>query len=533
MTASSVAVETTVSSAAACALPARSPRSDWRVRAIASGIAAAALSLLSIGAASAQTIMLTGLPAGTGWITPFTISGDGLVGTGYASNAHSYRWTAADGFEDLGLRAGTYATQAESLSADGSVIVGQTYPLAGRFRAFRWTHASGLVDLGVLPGGDFSYGHGVSRNGLVVVGQANDSSSVYKAYRWSGGVMTPLPPIPNSLLGGATAWGTNFNGSVVVGQDAIGGTDAGYRGFRWTSAGGTQALNPLAGHKSSRAFCVSADGAVIAGVSNPKWIDAPANLVIWSPAGVVTNLGMPANMTEAQPSAISDDGSVIGLLTRTNDGGPRAGMWSAASGTVDLNVYLPTIGIDLAGWVLTRTYGVSGDGRTLVGEGAYHNPDGVYVGGNFVVSLGCLVAPTIANQPDAFTACPSGEARFTVGAGGVGPFTYAWRFGTTPIDPVVNPSAATATLVLTNVQPGDIGSYDCIVTNNCGDVTTIPAALSICAANFNCDGFITFEDFDAFVGGFESGEAAADFNGDGFLTFEDFDVFVVAFEAGC
>jgi len=481
----------------------------------------------------AQTIINTGLPPGISWVTPFTISGNGLVGAGYASNAHSYRWTQEGGFEDLGLRAASYATQATSLSADGEVIVGQSYMIAGRFRAFRWTRASGLVDIGILPGGDFSYGHGVSRNGLVVVGQANDSSSIYKAYRWSGGVMTALPPIPSSLLGGATAWGTNFNGSVVVGQDAIGGADAGYRGFRWTSAGGTQALNPLAGHKSARAFCVSADGAVIAGVSNPKWIDAPAYPVIWSPAGVITNLGLPANMTEAQPSAISDDGSVIGLLTRTSDGGPRAGMWSAASGTVDLNVYLPTIGLDLTGWILTRTYGVSGDGRTLVGEGGYTNPDGVYVGGDFVVSLGCLVAPTIASQPSNFAACPNGSASFTVVPGGVGPFTYVWRAGSTPIDPIANPSAAARTLQLTGIQPGDIGSYDCVVTNNCGDVTSNPAALSICSANFNCDGFITFEDFDAFVVGFESGTAAADFNGDGFLTFEDFDVFVTAFETGC
>jgi len=54
-----------------------------------------------------------------------------------------------------------------------------------------------------------------------------------------------------------------------------------------------------------------------------------------------------------------------------------------------------------------------------------------------------------------------------------------------------------------------------------------------CPADFNQDGFLTFEDFDAFVGAFEAGDAPADFNADGFLTFEDFDAFVAAFEAGC
>ncbi len=54
-----------------------------------------------------------------------------------------------------------------------------------------------------------------------------------------------------------------------------------------------------------------------------------------------------------------------------------------------------------------------------------------------------------------------------------------------------------------------------------------------CPADYNGDGFLTFEDFDAFVGDFEGGVPRADFNADGFLTFEDFDAFVGAFELGC
>ena len=54
-----------------------------------------------------------------------------------------------------------------------------------------------------------------------------------------------------------------------------------------------------------------------------------------------------------------------------------------------------------------------------------------------------------------------------------------------------------------------------------------------CTADFNADGFLTFEDFDMFVESFEIGESKADFDGDGFITFEDFDAFVGAFEVGC
>ncbi len=508
-------------------------------------------------AASGQSIISTDVPAGTGWITPFTISGDGMWGTGYASNAHSYRWTAASGFTDLGIRAGTYATQARSISHDGSVIVGQSYPLSGHFYAFRWTAAGGLVNLGALPGGDFSYGNGVSANGMVVVGQSNDSTSVYRAYRWSAGVMTALPRVAGSISD-AEAWGTNADGSVVVGQDYVGGTASGYRGFRWTSSGGTQTLLPLAGHRSSRAFCVSANGAVIAGVSNLVGIDFSIP-VIWNAAGNVTALSMPANMTEAQPSAISADGSVIGLLARMN-GDPRAGMWTAATGAVDLNAYLPTIGVDMTGWVLTRTYGVSGDGRTIVGEGAYQNPIGVYHQGAFILSLGCTLPPTVRTHPHASSVCPGDTATFTVSASGTGPFTYSWRAGGTPISPQSNPSAGTATLVLTAVLPADVaaGPYDCIVMNPCGDVTSNAAALELAercsladlvgtgGGPVVCgDSTVDGADFIAFINSFAIGDASIDpladvagagddgLEPDGTIDGSDFIAFINSFAIGC
>ena len=54
-----------------------------------------------------------------------------------------------------------------------------------------------------------------------------------------------------------------------------------------------------------------------------------------------------------------------------------------------------------------------------------------------------------------------------------------------------------------------------------------------CGADFNSDGFLTFEDFDEFVTAFEAGNPDSDFNKDGFLDFSDFDDFVQQFESGC
>jgi len=57
--------------------------------------------------------------------------------------------------------------------------------------------------------------------------------------------------------------------------------------------------------------------------------------------------------------------------------------------------------------------------------------------------------------------------------------------------------------------------------------------LSICLADFNSDGFVTGDDFDAFTDAFVSGNAAADLNNDGFVTGDDFDEYVAKFVPGC
>ncbi len=54
-----------------------------------------------------------------------------------------------------------------------------------------------------------------------------------------------------------------------------------------------------------------------------------------------------------------------------------------------------------------------------------------------------------------------------------------------------------------------------------------------CPSDFDGDGFVTGDDFDAFVAAFELGQISSDFNKDGFVTGDDFDAFVAAFESGC
>lgn len=78
-------------------------------------------------------------------------------------------------------------------------------------------------------------------------------------------------------------------------------------------------------------------------------------------------------------------------------------------------------------------------------------------------------------------------------------------------------------------------ALDIIVSNR--DSNTVQVfvndATNQCPSDFNGDGFVNGDDFDAYVLEFVNGALAADFNGDGFTTGDDYDAFATAFQAGC
>ena len=92
------------------------------------------------------------------------------------------------------------------------------------------------------------------------------------------------------------------------------------------------------------------------------------------------------------------------------------------------------------------------------------------------------VCPSVTLDPTDASACPGGGATFHVEATGNPAPAFLWRRNTVPIDTAMNPSAATDTLSLSNVGPADAGSYDCVVTNVCGDDTSVAAMLTLDSA---------------------------------------------------
>jgi hypothetical protein len=161
-------------------------------------------------------------------------------------------------------------------------------------------------------------------------------------------------------------------------------------------------------------------------------------------------------------------------------------------------------------------------------------------------------APTIATHPVPQSACVAGSATFAVTPAGTGPFTYQWRKGVVAINATTNPSAATGTLTLANVQAGDAGSYDCVVSTPCGSVTSnaVSFTLAVCACGLSdvagpgqsigSDSALTADDIIVYLNWFFAGDTRADVAGpgqssvpDSQFTADDIIVFLNRFFAGC
>jgi hypothetical protein len=82
-------------------------------------------------------------------------------------------------------------------------------------------------------------------------------------------------------------------------------------------------------------------------------------------------------------------------------------------------------------------------------------------------------APLITAQPQNMTVCPGATAVFSVTASGEPAVAYQWRFGTTDLLNETN-----ATLTITNVQAINVGSYDVVITNELGSITSAAATLA-------------------------------------------------------
>ena len=115
-------------------------------------------------------------------------------------------------------------------------------------------------------------------------------------------------------------------------------------------------------------------------------------------------------------------------------------------------------------------------GVQLTNAGIYavvvSNPAGSVLSSNATLTV--LAPATIITQPTNQTVYIGGTASFGVTAAGTSPLSYQWNFDQTNIV-----SATNATLVLTNVQPNQAGTYAVLVANPVDSILSSNAVLVV------------------------------------------------------
>lgn len=333
------------------------------------GVLVAAAIVTAAGSAGAQTVENLGvLPGGTssqgGPVSALGFSGVAISFS--PSGDRSFRWTRGRGVEDIGIMPGGSSTWATDISGNGDVVVGLAFMSGAPIRAFRWSRSRGMEDLGTLPGAIYgAEAYGVNFDGSAISGTGNVADT-FHAFRWTR--YTGMQDL-GTLPGGTYTFGTNISasGEAVTG---LGGTADSEHAFVWRR-GVMRDLGTLIPGDFSGATAVSADGSVVTGYSG-------SNAVVWT-NGVVQDLGVLTGGSYSVGYSVSGDGDTVGGMADTADGATVATLWTASGGLVDLNAYLPTQGVDLTGWRLEVTIGLSADGTTLSGAGSFNGEQRAWV----------------------------------------------------------------------------------------------------------------------------------------------------------
>jgi len=275
-----------------------------------------------------------------------------------------------DGMQDLGTFGGPQSF-AGKLNTNGAVIVGESNPPTG-LRAFRFTMDDGMVSLGVLPGSNESKASAVSGDGAVIVGECRVAGGRLRAVRWTSKEgMQDLGTLPDGV--DSYAHGLSVDGQVIVG---ISVSSESTQAFRWSEHTGMQGLGYLSDGVDSWAFDANEDGGVIVGLARTSTDMLQA--MRWTDADGMEILGVLPGGSGSYASAVSADGRII-VGDCTLPAGVHAFLWTREMGMVDLNSYLPSLGIDLSGWLLKSTSGISPDGRHITGHGVHNGRDEAWV----------------------------------------------------------------------------------------------------------------------------------------------------------
>ncbi|MBY0261169.1 MAG: HDOD domain-containing protein, partial [Phycisphaerales bacterium] len=145
-------------------------------------------------------------------------------------------------------------------------------------------------------------------------------------------------------------------------------------------------------------------------------------------------------------------------------------------------------------------------------------------------------APAFAAGPTGARVCSlNGTATATFSVSPYGTPTLRWRRGTTPLsDNLRIMGSTTATLSIAGITAADLGAYNCVASDACGQSTaSADALLSACTADFDCSGIRDVSDIFSFLSAWFAGDPRSDINGVNGRDVADIFAFLSAWFGGC
>lgn len=234
---------------------------------------------------------------------------------------------------------GFSATSAWDISAAGDVVVGLNWNDCVTQMGFRWDATSGTVQLPLANlDSRGSRANTVSADGLVVAGKEITATGDAAGVVWKDGNAEIIYHDVDyygtfGTYSVGQAWAVSADGSVVVGDSAIGPAEDGYpqSAWIWSEENGTEVL----GHFPC----------------------PPTSWFCWSGSG--------------HANAVSRDGVVVGGWgSDTFD--REAAIWTRGLGYMMLEEFLEKQGVtSIEGWSLSAVLAIAGNGTVLGGWGTY------------------------------------------------------------------------------------------------------------------------------------------------------------------
>lgn len=213
------------------------------------------------------------------------------------------------------------------------------------------------------------------------------------------------------------------------------------------------------------------------GLMGTAWrIYRGGNSSTWRFAGLPANANYFIYFYSTNGSAFTLDAANVpaGSATKIQASGAAAhNLFTNASGTVALTTPAVPDAAAVSGQntVWGRLHAVTdslGQLAFATGRTALNNAQGLS-------GLQLIPYPTAAfttPPPPSVTATVGGSVTIVGSASGEGTLTYQWLKDGAPIDPVANPSATTPSLTLSNIQESDAATYEFIVTNPGGSISS-------------------------------------------------------------